>query len=507
MLIHRIGNKPADNNLTPPQGFEKTMEQKRDAKILVVDDEDYMREVVRRALENANFEVDEAADGKIALTMLRQYPYSVIITDLRMPGLTGEAILEEALSLFPETIVIVMTGFGNIQSAVDAIRRGAYDYLPKPFQLAELVMRVEKGLDDQQLKSENRQLRSELQEKYQFSNLVGNSAAMQNIYRLIGVVSQKTSTVLIEGETGTGKELIARAIHYNSPRKDQAMVSVNCGAIPSNLLEDELFGHVKGAFTNAHQHRIGRFEQANHGTLFLDEVSNMPMDLQVKLLRVLQEREFQRVGSGTTVKVDVRIVAATNGDLLEQVAKGEFRSDLYYRLNVIPIRVPPLRQRRDDVPTLVTHFTRKYCSEQKLTLKRVSNEAMKNLMAYDWPGNVRQLENAVEMAVALSGEQDILDVVDFPVAARIPDAARIAVADTAPMSASSISIPDEGLNFNTMVSDLEKRLILQSLEAAKGNKKKAASLLQLKRTTFVEKLRRMGMEASDSDSDSDYAEV
>ncbi|MDM7994834.1 MAG: sigma-54 dependent transcriptional regulator [Acidobacteriota bacterium] len=474
------------------------MNPKRDAKILVVDDEDYMREVVRRALENADFEVDEAADGKAALSMLRQYPYSVIITDLRMPGLTGEAILEEALSLFPETIVIVMTGFGNIQSAVEAIRRGAYDYLPKPFQLAELVMRVEKGLEEQHLKSENRMLRDELQEKYQFSNLVGGSAAMQNIYRLIGVVSQKTSTVLIEGETGTGKELIARAIHYNSPRKDQPLVSVNCGAIPSNLLEDELFGHVKGAFTNAHQHRIGRFEQANHGTLFLDEVSNMPMDLQVKLLRVLQEREFQRVGSATTVKVDVRIVAATNGDLLEQVEKGEFRSDLYYRLNVIPIRVPPLRQRRDDVPSLVTHFTRKYCADQKLSLKRVSNEAMKNLMSYEWPGNVRQLENAVEMAVALSGDRELLDVEDFPVVARV------LAPENAPMP--SISIPEEGINFNTMVSDLERRLILQSLEAAKGNKKRAASLLQLKRTTFVEKLRRMGMESSDSDADSDYTE-
>jgi DNA-binding NtrC family response regulator len=477
------------------------MDHKRDAKILVVDDEDYMREVVRRALENADFEVDEAADGKTALSMLRQYPYGVIITDLRMPGLTGEAILEEALSLFPETIVIVMTGFGNIQSAVEAIRRGAYDYLPKPFQLAELVMRVEKGLEEQQLKSENRLLRCELQEKYQFSNIVGSSAAMQNIYRLIGVVSQKTSTVLIEGETGTGKELIARAIHYNSPRKDQALVSVNCGAIPSNLLEDELFGHVKGAFTNANQHRIGRFEQANHGTLFLDEVSNMPMDLQVKLLRVLQEREFQRVGSGTTVKVDVRIIAATNGDLLDQVAKGEFRSDLYYRLNVIPIRVPPLRQRRDDVPSLVTHFTRKYCAEQKLTLKRIANDAMKNLMAYNWPGNVRQLENAVEMAVALSGDRDFLDVEDFPVAARV------STADNTQTPAPSISIPDEGINFNTMVSDLEKRLILQSLETAKGNKKKAASLLHLKRTTFVEKLRRMGMDDSDADSSSDYAEV
>ncbi len=465
------------------------MESKRDVRILVVDDEDYMREVVRRALENANFEVDEAADGKTALAMLRQYPYNVIITDLRLPGLTGEVILEEALSLFPETVVILMTGFGNIQSAVEAIRKGAYDYLPKPFQLAELVMRVEKGIEEHQLKSENRMLRGELQDKYHFSNLVGSSAAMKNIYHLIGVVAQKTSTVLIEGETGTGKELIARAIHYNGPRKDQPLVSVNCGAIPSNLLEDELFGHVKGAFTNAHQHRIGRFEQANHGTLFLDEVSSMPMDLQVKLLRVLQEREFQRVGSATTIKVDVRIVAATNGDLLSAVEKGDFRGDLYYRLNVIPIRVPPLRQRRDDVPLLVTHFTKKYCTDQKLPLKRVSHEAMKCLMAHEWPGNVRQLENAVEMAVALSGDRDLLDMEDFPVVSKQ------ASTDAA---LHSIEIPDDGINFTTMISDLEKRLILQSLQVAQGNKKRAASLLHLKRTTFVEKLKRMGMESESS---------
>ncbi len=467
------------------------MERKKDVRILVVDDEDYMREVVRNALEHAGFEVDEAADGKIAHSMLRQYPYNVIITDLRLPGLTGEAILEEALSLFPETIVILMTGFGNIQSAVEAIRKGAFDYLPKPFQLDELVMRVEKGLQEHQLKSENRMLRGELQEKYHFSNLVGNSAAMQTIYRLIGVVAQKTSTILIAGETGTGKELIARAIHYNGPRKDQPLVSVNCGAIPSNLLEDELFGHVKGAFTNAHQHRIGRFEQANHGTLFLDEVSSMPMDLQVKLLRVLQEREFQRVGSAATIKVDVRIIAATNGDLLEAVEKGEFRGDLYYRLNVIPIQVPPLRQRPDDIPPLIAHFTKKYCTEQQLQLKRVSHEAMKSLMAYEWPGNVRQLENSVEMAVSLSGDRNLLDLEDFPVvSSRSPSAEQF----------QSIDIPDDGIHFNTMVSDLEKRLILQSLAVARGNKKRAASLLHLKRTTFVEKLRRMGMESPDEEA-------
>lgn len=459
--------------------------ERKDTRILIVDDEDYMRELVRRALEDAGFEVDEAADGKTALSMLRQYPYNVIVTDLRLPGLTGEVILEEAHSLFPEAIVIVMTGFGNIQSAVEAIRKGAYDYIPKPFQLAELVMRVEKGLEEQQLKSENRMLRGELQGRYHFSKLVGNSPAMQNIYRLIGVVAQKTSTILIQGETGTGKELIARAIHYNGPRKDHPLVCVNCGAIPSNLLEDELFGHVKGAFTNAHQHRIGKFEQANHGTLFLDEVSNMSADLQIKLLRVIQEREFQRVGSATTIKVDVRIVAATNGDLLEAVRKGDFREDLYYRLSVIPIHVPPLRQRPEDVPLLVLHFTKRYCMEQQLALKRVSHECMKYLMTFDWPGNVRQLQNAVEMAVALSGDRDLLDLDDFPV---------VSGPQLAHEPTQGIDIPDDGVNFNTMISELEKRLIIQSLQVAGGNKKRAASLLHLKRTTFVEKLRRMGME-------------
>ena len=463
------------------------MVRKKDVRILIVDDEDYMREVVRQALECADFEVDEAADGKTALAMLRQYPYNVIVTDIRLPGLTGDKILEEALSLFSETIVILMTGFGNIQSAVEAMRKGAYDYLPKPFQLDELVVRVEKGLEEQQLKSENRMLRGELQNKYHFSNLVGNSSAMQNIYRLISVVASKNSTVLIEGETGTGKELIARAIHYNGPRKDQPLVSVNCGAIPSNLLEDELFGHVKGAFTGAHQHRIGRFEQANHGTLFLDEVSSMPMDLQVKLLRVLQERDFQRVGSPTTIKVDVRIVAATNSNLIDAVEKGDFREDLYYRLNVIPLQVPSLKNRRDDIPPLIQHFLNKYCADQNLQPKIVSNEAMKCLMSYSWPGNVRQLSNAVEMAVALSGDRDVLDMEDFPV-----------VSNPAGLKTSfkTIDIPDNGVNFNTMISDLEKQLILQSLEVARGNKKRAASLLHLKRTTFVEKLRRMGVEST-----------
>jgi len=462
---------------------------KSDVRILVVDDEDYMREIVRRALEDAEFQVEEAADGAAAIGMIRQYPYDVIITDLRLPGVPGEKILQEALSIFPETIVIIMTGFGNIQTAVEAIRMGAYDYLPKPFQLDEMVMRVEKGLKERQLEQENTQLRSELQGKYQGANIVGNSSPMQQIYRMIGMVADKTSTVLITGETGTGKELIARAIHYGGSRKDQPMVSVNCGAIPANLLEDELFGHVKGAFTGAHMHRVGRFEQANHGTLFLDEVSNMPLDLQVKLLRVLQEKEFQKVGGTSNIKVDVRIIAATNGDLHERVRKGEFREDLYYRLNVIPIHILPLRQRREDVPLLTSHFLKKFCQEQNLPLKRVSHDAMKHLITCDWPGNIRQLENAVEMAVALSGDRELLDKTDFPTVASSLDEEQLFDA---------IDIPNDGVDFNTLVSELERRLILKSLRATGGNKKRAASLLKLKRTTFVEKFKRMGMEEEDS---------
>lgn len=470
------------------------MDAREDVKILVVDDENYMREIVRHALEDTGFQVEEAADGKAALQMIRRYPYDVIVTDLRMPGSPGEKILEEALSIFPETIVIIMTGFGNIQTAVEAIRCGAYDYLPKPFQLDELVMRVEKGLQERKLKSENNLLRSELHEKYQSSSLVGNSPAMHQIYRMATLVADKTSTVLITGETGTGKELVARAIHYSGPRKNQPMVCVNCGAIPSSLLEDELFGHVKGAFTGAHQHRIGRFEQANHGTLFLDEVGNMPADLQVKLLRVLQEREFQKVGGTNTIKVDVRIIAATNVDLQEKVKKGEFRDDLYYRLNVIPIQIPPLRQRPEDIPLLVSHFVKKFCIEQQQPLKQVSHAAMKQLAVFDWPGNVRQVENAVEMAVALSGDRQFLDLADFPI---------VGETGTDGLDLHRIDIPEEGLDFNTVVSDLERRLILRSLEATGGNKKKAASLLRLKRTTFVEKLKRMGMETESAELDTD----
>jgi DNA-binding NtrC family response regulator len=471
------------------------MTLKKDARILVIDDEDHIRDIVRQSLERLGYQMDEAADGKSGLAMIRQYPYPVIVTDVRLPGLAGDQILQEAVSLFPETIVILMTGFATVESAVEAMSKGAYYYLQKDGNwLNTLILSVERGLQHQQLGRENQQLRrenqilrAELQEKYRFSDLVGDSAAIQDIYKLIRAVASKNSNVLIQGETGTGKELIARAIHHTGPRRDQPLVCVNCAAIPSNLLEDELFGHVKGAFTGAHQHRIGRFEQADNGTLFLDEISSMPMELQAKMLRVIQEREFQRLGSGTTIKVDVRLIAATNINLLEAVEKGDFREDLYYRLNVIPVNVPPLRDRRKDIPPMVRYFVEKYCREQNLGLKTVSNKAYECLMAYEWPGNVRQLGNAVEMAVTLSEDRDVLDLEDFPYIS-----GKSARGD----SFQRIDIPDEGLHFNTMMSNLEKQLILQSLEASGGNKKRAASLLHMKRTTFVEKLRRMGAEPS-----------
>jgi DNA-binding NtrC family response regulator len=498
---------------------------KEDVKILVVDDEDYIREVVRETLQNAGYSrVDEAEDGEKALELIRKNPYDVVITDLRLPGVGGETILKEALTIFPETIVIVMTGFGSIQTAVDATKMGAFDFLPKPVQMSEMVLRVDKGVHDRQLKTENNLLRSQLEEKYQFSNLVGNSAAMRELYSIVSMVAPKNSTALITGETGTGKELIARAIHYNSPRRELPLVSVNCGAIPGDLLEDELFGHVKGAYTGATQHRVGRFEQANRGTLFLDEIGTIPLDLQVKLLRALQEKEIQRVGGTTTTKVDVRIIAATNSDLLDMVRAGRFREDLYYRLNVIPIHIVPLRERRDDIPLLVSHFLKIFCAEQNVAIKQVSPEAIERLIAFDWPGNVRQLRNAVEMAVALSGNRELLQLSDFPIH-RKEDGAGFVTGTVSsvdislsaspqrrqsdlrllPSSAAEgppfqgLRIPEDGLSLNDLVSALERQIISQSLEMCGGNKKRAATLLNLKRTTLVEKIKRLGLESAGED--------
>ena len=452
--------------------------------VLVVDDEEDLRKAIVDILTLDGFEVDQAGSAEEAAEKLSQTAYDVLITDHNLPGKTGVELLEESLVRYPEIIGIIITGYGTIETAVNAIKKGAYNYLTKPFKLVELPVMVRKGLKERHLRFENQYLRKQLDERYGFDNIIGTGRGMKRIFELVETIAGLTSTVLIQGETGTGKELIAKAIHFNSQRKDQKLVSINCGAIPENLLESELFGHVKGAFTGAVQTRIGRFEQANGGTIFLDEIGNMPLALQVKLLRVLQEREFERVGGNSTVKVDVRIVAATSSNLEQMVKDGTFREDLYYRLNVIPIDLPPLRERREDIPLLVQRFIEHFCETHKLDLKSISPHVLKVLMAYDWPGNVRQLENIVERMVALTANRPAILPADLPGEIQNRDSLNFV-----PL----IEIPEGGISFQDVVTDMERELIVQSLRKTNGNKKLAAKLLNLKRTTLIEKIKRIGL--------------
>ena len=452
--------------------------------VLVVDDEEDLRIAIVDILTLDGFEVDQAGSAEEAAEKLSQTAYDVLITDHNLPGKTGVELLEESLVRYPEIIGIIITGYGTIETAVNAIKKGAYNYLTKPFKLVELPVMVRKGLKERHLRFENQYLRKQLDERYGFDNIIGTGRGMKRIFELVETIAGLTSTVLIQGETGTGKELIAKAIHFNSQRKDQKMVSINCGAIPENLLESELFGHVKGAFTGAVQTRIGRFEQANGGTIFLDEIGNMPLALQVKLLRVLQEREFERVGGNSTVKVDVRIVAATSSNLEQMVKDGTFREDLYYRLNVIPIDLPPLRERREDIPLLVQRFIEHFCETHKLDLKTISPHVLKVLMAYDWPGNVRQLENIAERMVALTANRPAILPADLPGEIQNRDSLNFV-----PL----IEIPEGGISFQDVVTDMERELIVQSLRKTNGNKKLAAKLLNLKRTTLIEKIKRIGL--------------
>ncbi len=453
--------------------------------ILVVDDEAELREAIVDILTKEGFEVDQAGSAEEALEKIAQTAYDVLVTDLMLPGKNGVELLEETLGKYPETVGLVITGNGSINTAVDAIRKGAFDYLTKPFKLIELAPRVRKGLRQRDLRFENQYLRSQLNDRYGFDNIIGSGRGMQKIFDLVQTIAALNTTVLIQGETGTGKELVAKAIHFNSPRRNQKMVSINVGAIPENLLESELFGHVKGAFTGAIGTRIGRFEQADGGTLFLDEVGNMPQSLQIKLLRVLQEREFERVGGSSTIKVDVRIIAATSAKLEEMVQEKTFREDLYYRLNVIPVDLPPLRERREDIPLLIQRFVCQFTDTHGMESKTVAPEVVKALMGFDWPGNVRQLENIIERMVALTGASRTIVIEDLP--SEILNRADI---NLPPI----IEIPDEGINFQSVVSGMERELIIQSLKKSGGNKKLAAKLLNLKRTTLIEKIKRIGLE-------------
>src|SRR5262247_2319507 len=368
--------------------------------LLLVDDEAALREAIAERLADQGFAVEQADSGEQALDRLAEFAFDIIITDLRLPGIDGRQVLDAALERYPEIIAIVITGFGTVKDAVDAIKHGAADFITKPFQFDALLHVLQSALEQRRLKSENAYLRSQLEERYRIDGLVGTSRVMRDLFHLLETVSSTSSTVLITGETGTGKELAARAIHHASARRSNRFVAINCSAIPETLLEAELFGHVRGAFTGAVGARQGRLEQAHKGTLFLDEVGTMSPALQAKLLRVLQEREFERVGDSHTVKIDVRVIAATHSELAKMVAEGAFREDLFYRLNVIPVQLPALRERREDIPLLVQHFLQKLAADAGRGPVTISQDALRRLMAYRWPGNLRQLENAVERALA-----------------------------------------------------------------------------------------------------------
>jgi two-component system, NtrC family, response regulator PilR len=461
------------------------MTNSRQPSVLIVEDDADLRETLSESLETAGFAVAQSADAASAKERLEAFAYDGLVVDLHLPDTSGMSVLEEAVARYPEIKAVVMTGFGGVAEAVEAMKRGAIDFLIKPFQLSQLARVLESAVDQQRLKVENAELRAQLRGRFSFESLVGRDSTMQQLFQTLEMVSPMNSTVLIHGETGTGKELVARTIHHHSPRADQRFVAFNAAAIPEGLVEAELFGHVKGAFTGAVSARVGRFELAHRGTLFIDEVSSMPLPLQAKLLRALQEREVERVGDSKPMKLDIRVIAATNADLRKLVKEGTFREDLFYRLSVIPVTLPPLRARRGDIPLLAQHMIKKSCRENNITQKPLTQEALRMLMAYHWPGNVRQFENAMEHAVAMS-----LTAVEIGPEA-LPDEIR---KPTETGFNAAIAIPDEGIDFSSIVSKLERDLIMRCLEKTGGNKRQAARLLNLSRTTFIDKLQRLNVE-------------
>ena len=453
--------------------------------VLVVEDDVDLRMTIVESLEANGFAAAQASDAADAIDRLQGFAYDGLVVDLKLPDADGMTVLKEAVTRYPAIRAVVMTGFGGVGEAVQAIRQGAVDFLIKPFQLSQLARVLTTSLEQMRLREENAELKAQLHDKFRFEKVIGRHSAVQALFATLELVAPMNSTVLIHGETGTGKELIARTIHHNSPRADQRFVAFNAAAIPEPLAEAELFGHVKGAFTGAVANRPGRFELAHRGTLFIDEVASMSLPLQAKVLRALQEREVERVGDPKPVKVDIRVIAATNTDLKSLVRAGTFREDLFYRLNVIPVHLPALRNRREDIPLLAQHFLKKSCRENSLPGKTVAQDAMRLLMTYDWPGNVRQFENVIEYAVTMSA--GVSDIRPDSLPADIRAGAQGALV-------SPVAIPDEGIHFTSVVSQLERDLILRCLEKTNGNKRQAARLLNLSRTTFIDKLQRLSLE-------------
>lgn len=452
-------------------------------KILVIDDDESGREALSMLLQTTGYDVSSAATGMDALDLIDREQFHVIVSDLFLPDKSGLDILQEVQKNSPTTEVIVVTGHASAQTAVRAMKEGAFDYITKPIDFDELKIVVAKALEKQKLLSENSYLRRQLQGRFEFSNIIGSSPAMNLVFERMTRIVKTDSTVLITGESGTGKELVARALHYNGIRRDRPFVAVNCSAIPEMLLESELFGHVRGAFTGAIKDRPGKFEAANHGTIFLDEIATLPLHLQAKLLRVLQEYEVERVGSNKPVKLHVRVISATNVDLEEMVRQGKFREDLYYRLNVIPLHLPPLRDRQQDIMHLTAYFLEKQCRLMGRPPCTISKQALEVLEQYAWPGNVRELENLIERMIALT-DSAMITLDDVP--------AKI-VGEKADGESLSLKMPSGGVDLVATISRIERSLILQALDTGGGVKARAAALLGINRTTLGEKIKRLNI--------------
>jgi DNA-binding NtrC family response regulator len=454
------------------------------SKILVIDDNPDILKLIVDILKSNDYEVTAAPGGEAGIRELESDNYAMVLTDLIMPDVSGMEVLEHLIAKSPKTMCIILTGHGSIKSSVEAIKKGAFDYITKPVSASDILLSVEKAFKFKSLAEENIRLKKELRGQYKYTNLVGTSRAIKKIFDLIEKVADTDGTVLITGASGTGKELIARALHYNSSRSDKPLVVINCGAVPEALLESELFGHEKGAFTGAHKSRVGRFEMANCGTIFLDEIGEMSPSLQVKLLRVLQEQKFERVGGTKTIHVDLRIVAATNKNLTTAINKEKFREDLYYRLNVIPIKVPGLKQRKSDIPLLIDHFLKKFQKGSKKKITKFSPEVMDAMYAYDWPGNVRELENVIKRFTILC-ENSVVIFND------LPDSIRESSQSIQPVKE---VILEKDLNLNEAVQSYEKRIILEALEQSSWVKSKAAKLLNINRTTLVAKIKKQNLD-------------
>ncbi|MCK9273942.1 MAG: sigma-54 dependent transcriptional regulator [Syntrophales bacterium] len=451
-------------------------------RILIAEDNVLNRENLVEILSEEGREIVACSDGKEAMEAFVHRQYDLVVTDLKMPHMSGLELLKFLKERYPETVVVVITGYASVSSAVEAMKLGAFDYITKPIKDDRVKLSLQRALSFAQLKDENEALKDQLRDKFDFGKIIGYSSCMHSVFAAMKKVAVTDSTVIIYGESGTGKELVARALHFNSERRAGPLITVNCGAIPEELLESEMFGHEKGAFTGAIRSRTGRFELAQGGSIFLDEIGDMSPSLQVKLLRVIQEKQFEKIGGVKTVDADVRIIAATNQNLEQAVKEKRFREDLFYRINVIPIYLPPLRERKEDIPVLIEYFIDVFRKSKNKNIYGLTKDAAELMLRYQWPGNVRELQNVIEMLVVMKGSGSI-DAEDLPDKIRAHEVIKNTVK-------ADVQIPDNGFDINIVMSDFEKDLLIKALKKAGGIKNKAAKLLNLNRTTYVEKLKR-----------------